>query len=97
MPVAQRFCVMRPEPMTQDAPVTTDSHTRHRRGHRSHLVPCRNPDLSCSNRQPISSKTLKIGRYRAMIMEPTTPPRKAIISGSISAVSASVVASTSSS
>src|SRR4051794_14470220 len=41
------------------------------------------------------SKILKIGMKRATIMEPTTPPRKAIISGSIRAVSASVVASTS--
>ena len=48
-------------------------------------------------RQPISSNTLKIGMYKAMIIDPTMPPRKAIISGSMSAVSASVVASTSSS
>ena len=41
------------------------------------------------------SITLKMGMYRAMIMEPTTPPRKAIISGSIRLVSASAVASTS--
>ena len=43
----------------------------------------------------IRSKILKIGMYRAMIIAPTMPPRNAIISGSISAVSDSVVASTS--
>jgi hypothetical protein len=37
----------------------------------------------------------KIGRYSAMIMPPTTTPRKAMRSGSISDVSASVVDSTS--
>lgn len=37
----------------------------------------------------------KIGRYSATIMPPTTTPRKAISSGSISDVSASVVDSTS--
>ena len=41
------------------------------------------------------SKTLKIGIYIAMIIDPTIAPRKAIINGSMSAVSASVVASTS--
>ena len=51
----------------------------------------------CERRQPMSSNTLKIGMYRAMIIDPTMPPRKAIMSGSMSAVSASVVASTSSS
>lgn len=37
----------------------------------------------------------KIGMYMAMTMAPTIPPRKAIISGSISEVSWAVVASTS--
>ncbi len=41
------------------------------------------------------SKTLKIGMYSATIIPPTMPPRNAIMSGSMSAVSASVVASTS--
>ncbi len=43
----------------------------------------------------IISKILKIGMYMATIMLPTIAPRKAIMSGSISAVSDSVVASTS--
>ena len=43
----------------------------------------------------IRSKILKIGMYNATIIEPTMPPRKAIISGSIRAVSDSVVDSTS--
>ena len=38
---------------------------------------------------------LKIGRYIAMIIDPTTPPSIAIMSGSIRLVRASVVASTS--
>jgi hypothetical protein len=41
------------------------------------------------------SKILKIGMYRAMIIDPMMPPSTAIISGSISAVRDSVVASTS--
>ena len=41
------------------------------------------------------SKILKIGMYSAMIIDPTMPPRTAIMSGSMSAVSCSVVDSTS--
>jgi hypothetical protein len=41
-----------------------------------------------------SSMTLKIGMYSAMTIDPTMPPRTPIISGSISAVSDSVVDST---
>lgn len=55
------------------------------------------PDSGSQSSQPMSSNTLKIGMYSAMIIDPTIPPRKAIISGSINAVSASVVASTSAS
>lgn len=58
-------------------------------------VSLRHPDRPRD--QPIMSKTLKIGMYRATIIDPTTPPRKAIIRGSIMAVSDSVVVSTSSS
>ena len=43
----------------------------------------------------IRSKILKMGMYRAMIIDPMMPPSTAIISGSIRAVRASVVASTS--
>jgi hypothetical protein len=42
-----------------------------------------------------SSKILKIGMYIATIIDPTIAPRPAIISGSMRAVSDSVVASTS--
>jgi len=42
-----------------------------------------------------SSKILKMGMYIATIIDPTMPPRPAIISGSMSAVNDSVVASTS--
>ena len=45
--------------------------------------------------QPIISKILNIGMYSAMTMPPTMPPMTPIISGSIIAVSCSVVASTS--
>ena len=48
-----------------------------------------------SNRYWIRSNTLKIGMYIATIMAPMIPPKNAIMSGSISEVSASVVASTS--
>jgi hypothetical protein len=41
------------------------------------------------------SKILKMGMYRAMIIDPTRPPRIAIMMGSMSAVSWSVVDSTS--
>lgn len=47
--------------------------------------------------QPTSSKIEKIGMYRATIMPPMSVPRMAIISGSMSEVSCSVVAVTSSS
>ncbi len=43
----------------------------------------------------MSSKTPKIGMYNATIIEPMMAPSTAIMSGSISEVSASVVASTS--
>jgi hypothetical protein len=43
----------------------------------------------------IRSKILKMGMYRAMIIDPMMPPSMAIMSGSISAVNDSVVASTS--
>jgi hypothetical protein len=46
---------------------------------------------------PTTDAILKIGRYMAMIMPPTTPPRKTIIKGSRSAVMASTAVSTSSS
>ena len=58
---------------------------------------CRGSRGGAITAQPISSNTLKIGMYNAMIIDPTMPPRNAIISGSIRAVNASVVASTSSS
>ena len=50
-----------------------------------------------SGRQPIVSAILKIGRYIAISMPPTVPPRPTIMSGSSIAVSASTAASTSSS
>lgn len=46
---------------------------------------------------PTTEAILKIGRYMAMIMPPTTPPRKTIMKGSRRAVMASTAASTSSS
>jgi len=45
--------------------------------------------------QPILSYRLKIGRYMAITMNPTTPPTKTIISGSINEVRAFTLASTS--
>jgi hypothetical protein len=43
----------------------------------------------------MSSKILNIGMYRAMTMDPTIPPKKAIMIGSISATRDSVIDSTS--
>jgi hypothetical protein len=45
----------------------------------------------------INSKIRNVGRYRAMTMAPTAPPTTAIITGSISEVSDSTAAVTSSS
>ena len=46
---------------------------------------------------PAAAAIWKMGRYMAMIMPPTTPPRKTIMKGSSRAVMASTAASTSSS
>ena len=46
---------------------------------------------------PTAEAILKMGRYMAMIIPPTTPPRKTIMKGSKSAVIAPTAASTSSS
>ncbi len=46
---------------------------------------------------PTTEAILKMGRYMAMIIPPTTPPRKTIMKGSKSAVIAPTAASTSSS
>jgi len=46
---------------------------------------------------PAAAAIWKIGRYMAMIIPPTTPPRKTIMKGSNRAVMASTAASTSSS
>jgi hypothetical protein len=51
----------------------------------------------CSPCYPAAAAIWKMGRYMAMIIPPTTPPRNTIMKGSSSAVMAPTAASTSSS
>ena len=55
------------------------------------------PSRSCSPFYPAAAAILKMGRYMAMIIPPTTPPRNTIMKGSSSAVMAPTAESTSSS
>ena len=63
---------------------------------RTVALPAR-PSKSCFLFYPAAAAIWKMGRYMAMIIPPTTPPRNTIMKGSSSAVMAPTAASTSSS